>query len=88
MPYLDMIYFEMIFSDAFNQTLYNNDDSHDDAIDYNLDLHCVDGGGKEKGLYNDVVSLVESYPLYLLSATNHDDEFLSKLSLKNLISRS
>ena len=52
------------FLDAFNQTLSNNDDFH------GLDLYCFDGGGKEKGLYNDVVSLVESIdPLYSVQPT-------------------
>ena len=50
--------------DAFNQTLSNNDDFH------GLDLYCFDGGGNEKGLYNDVVSLVESIdPLYSVRPT-------------------
>ena len=65
-PYLEMSW---TFLDAFSQTLYKNDDFHEDAIDHNLDLCCVDGGGKE-GLYNDVVSLVESIdPLYSVQPT-------------------
>ena len=52
------------FLDAFSQILFNNIDFHDQ------DLYCVDGGVKKKGLYNDMVSLVESIdPLYSVQPT-------------------